>query len=471
MVKRRIFLLLFLLLSALHIRSQVPVFEKVFGNPLHNCKGTSVKQLGSGSLYFLGSSDSTGNFDLVMTKLTASGQILWSRTYGAALAESDGFLTLTPDDQLLLLGHSMDISSAVMGTLLVKTDTLGNPIWQQEIRDSVFSLSLKYIEPTADSGYIACGYTTQANMGANDFLVMKLDSLGQVEWKREFGYSDNDYAQMIHQTADGGFIVSGDSQQGPLYDNYILKLNDTGAVEWELTVGDQYTNGNQAILVGADGHYYLSGESSTPLGVAFDVYMVKITPAGQLVWAKYVGYTGTDAGFSIVPSADNKFLVTGYSNSYNTSLPINVMLAKIDTSGQPTGVNYYSRPAVSIGYEMIRDQNQNYLIAGFTGNNYYLLNVKDEGYTQPFSNGFGQPLLQDAVFVAYPNPCEGMLTISGIPAAAYTYAVLDAAGRVLLQGQATGTTFTIAADALRPGAYWLQLQQENSTLQVPFIRR
>jgi hypothetical protein len=200
--------------------------------------------------------------------------------------------------------------------------------------------------------------------------------------------------------------------------------------------------------------------------------MVKVTAAGQLVWAKYVGYTGTDAGMRIIQSADNKFLVTGYSNSYNSSQPINVMLTKIDTAGQPLGVNYYSRPSVSIGYEMIRDQNQNYLVAGFTGNNFYLLNIKDEGYTQPFSNGFGTQEPAPSLFLAYPNPCMDILTISSDASAmGKTYFILDAAGRTICSGQVGAAQFLVDVSNLSPGLYRFCLEGATPGNGISFIRK
>jgi hypothetical protein len=465
------FLLFFF--SGLYASGQAILFEKIFGAAGFTNKGVSVKQDAAGFIYFLGENDSLGNFDLVLTKMKPDGQILWTHSYGTANTENASSLSLTKDGQLIFTGSCYDPFLDKTKGWVVKTDTAGQVIWQKYIEDPVKNLSLHYIETAHDSGFVACGYITQSTGGANDGYIVKLDSAGSKIWERKVGFFGNDYAQRVKKTPDGGYIVSADAEvTGASYDNYVVKLTAGGFPEWDLTIGDQYANGNQDIWVGADGYYYLSGESPTQLGAAFDVYLAKVSFAGDLAWAKYIGYTGTDAGFSLVPSDNEHFLISGYSGSYAPSSPVNVMIARVDTSGQPTGVNYFPQPAVGIGYEIIPDISGNYLVAGFTGTQFYLLHARDTGYTDPFSNGFSVLPEKTSVFIAYPNPAKEAVHVSiAGNDKLFNWELLDVKGTSIRTGTGNGELFDIALTGIVPGYYILRIRIKERTLTEPLLVR
>ena len=75
------------------------------------------------------------------------------------------------------------------------------------------------IKFTADGGTIAAGYTDskdgQVGMHANrdywDLWIIKLNSCGIVEWERSLGGTGYETARDVEQTADGGFIVLGET--------------------------------------------------------------------------------------------------------------------------------------------------------------------------------------------------------------------------------------------------------------------
>lgn len=49
------------------------------------------------------------------------------------------------------------------------------------------------------------------NVGHDDYWIIKLDELGNMEWEKYFGGNNDDVAISIQQTIDGGYIVAGNS--------------------------------------------------------------------------------------------------------------------------------------------------------------------------------------------------------------------------------------------------------------------
>ena len=71
------------------------------------------------------------------------------------------------------------------------------------------------ISNTADGGYILGGRATSTdgdlcmNAGLADFWIVKLNSLGLVEWKKTFGGNANDICNSVSVSPDGGFLMAG----------------------------------------------------------------------------------------------------------------------------------------------------------------------------------------------------------------------------------------------------------------------
>src|SRR5690349_17064473 len=71
------------------------------------------------------------------------------------------------------------------------------------------------VQQTADGGYIVAGNTTSndfdvsGNHGLEDFWVVKLDAGGNIQWQKCLGGTGDDRAFSIQQTTDGGYVVTG----------------------------------------------------------------------------------------------------------------------------------------------------------------------------------------------------------------------------------------------------------------------
>jgi hypothetical protein len=143
-----------------------------------HCYGGSNYEMGrkilsyNNGFYLFGGTDSydgdvTGNHGYVdywLIKTDTSGNILWTKTYGGIGEEDGSDMKLTPDGGLILFGT---------------TNTTSN-----------------YGQVTGNHG----GY---------DFWVVKIDSLGNIEWSKCLGGSFDDEAYQIDLTQDGGYICIG----------------------------------------------------------------------------------------------------------------------------------------------------------------------------------------------------------------------------------------------------------------------
>ncbi|MFI5172811.1 MAG: hypothetical protein ACHQFW_10495 [Chitinophagales bacterium] len=76
------------------------------------------------------------------------------------------------------------------------------------------------VQQTKDGGYIVGGmaHSTDGDItsskGLNDFWIVKLDNAGNIQWQKNFGGTNSDYAYSIQQTFDSGYIISGHTNSG-----------------------------------------------------------------------------------------------------------------------------------------------------------------------------------------------------------------------------------------------------------------
>ena len=217
--------------------------------------------------------------------------------------------------------------------------------WQLSFRSDKMD-SATGVAATSDGGIIVTGFydgnggdITVPNKGKSDIWVTKLSADGSVQWKNFFGGNDNDTPYDVQQTADGGYIIAGQSYStdGDFEgvrkikynaDAFVLKLNANGQKEWIKFYGGDKTEKFYSVREIADG-YVLSGVSRSKNGDVLsnkgdqDWWIVKIDKTGNIVWSKSYGGSGDDGGYypvSLCVVKEGGFAVVGYTASYDGDL-------------------------------------------------------------------------------------------------------------------------------------------------------
>ena len=191
--------------------------------------------------------------------------------------------------------------------------------------------------------------------------VVKLTNGGEVEWANKLASSGSDYTLGYGASAltDGSVIISGTKNQK---DALISKFDGNGNNLWQVTA----SNGGIAfdVVVLSDSSSvavgYYSGTASfgsTTLTSAGnnDVFVAKISPTGQFLWAKSFGGVGNDSGWGIAKSSDDSVVITGSkegvasfgSNSLDGGQYSEAFIAKLDSSGNVLWAKDFDSSAVT----------------------------------------------------------------------------------------------------------------------------
>ena len=214
------------------------------------------------------------------------------------------------------------------------------------------------IKQTSDGGYIVAGYTLSTNgdvigsHGGFDYWIIKLSSIGILEWKKTFGGTNSEYARSINQTSDGGYIVAGisNSNDGDVSgghgdnDYWILKLSSIGDIEWQKTLGGLYNDVANIAIQTSDGGYLVGGftgsiaQDVTDNHGGYDYWIVKLSELGTIQWQKTFGGTTHDHVLNMKQTTDGGYIIAGYTLSNNGDVTGNhggydIWIVKISNNG------------------------------------------------------------------------------------------------------------------------------------------
>jgi PKD repeat protein len=200
------------------------------------------------------------------------------------------------------------------------------------------------IQQTSDHGYILLGHTsssasgdihgTNRGAGMTDLWVVKLLENGVIEWERLLGGFAAEYGDSIQQTADGGYVLLG--QTGSLsgsgdivgtyhgeFDLWVVNLSAVGEIRWQTLLGGDTTEHGISLQQTTDGGYILAGDTTSSANGdvvetshgGSDLWILKLGPTGRIAWQQLLGGLGNEQSSSLRPTADGGFVMLGSTTS------------------------------------------------------------------------------------------------------------------------------------------------------------
>lgn len=251
---------------------------------------------------------------------------------------------------------------------------------------------------TTDNGYAIVGYT-QSNNGditiknTEDFdvLLKKYSATDVLEFTKIFGGLEDDRANSVIQTNDGGYVILGYSsskseklQNNGSRDFWILKTDVKGNEIWQKTFGfsgnDEgtsiiQTNDNGFLLVGSIDVTASEGQGNAKTlskkHAGGDFWAIKLSNTGQLEWSKFYGGSFTDTPFDVVETQNNSFIIVGESDSTDVDIKNNLgtydfWVIQISDKGDLIWEKNFGGSQIDEAYGVVKTTDNNFVIVGNT---------------------------------------------------------------------------------------------------------
>jgi gliding motility-associated-like protein len=301
-----------------------------------------------------------GGLDAWLVKLKPNGDIAWQKMIGGEYNEYLASIDPTADGGYILGGYSNSVTglfsnhhgtNSTFDWWIAKVDGNGNQLWQVTLGGSADDQCFS-ARATPDGGVIAAGTVQSSDgdvaglsHGLFDYMVVKIDASGAVQWKKTYGGSGYDQGWCVQLTPDGGYVVAGrsSSHDGDVSGNHgaedywILKLTSAGAIQWQKSYGGTKNEEPFYIQNTADGGFVLTGSAESNDGDVGcnsgdkDVWILKIDGSGNKQWSKVLGGSAHDESLAIQPLTDGSFIVA--ANTCSLDIPGNHPRGSTGTCG------------------------------------------------------------------------------------------------------------------------------------------
>ncbi|MBL0062053.1 MAG: hypothetical protein IPP40_11405 [bacterium] len=149
------------------------------------------------------------------------------------------------------------MATSVGDAYVVRLDSNGTQIWNYWYSDAPELRAYAII--TRPSGCAVVG-TRQFNYDNNMFLLL-INESGGIQALNSFGGTEDDVANCVISTADGGLLLAGGTSsfgaQGS--DMYVVKTDGAGNFQWQRSYGRSWSDGVFAVDRTQDGGYIFAG--------------------------------------------------------------------------------------------------------------------------------------------------------------------------------------------------------------------
>ena len=391
-----------ILFLSLNINAQTPSWQwsqKAGGAANEN--GSSIAVDASGNSYVIGTFSSatitfganvltnsgSGTVDIFIVKYDVSGNVLWAKGAGGSTDDYGYGIAVDANGNSYVTGYFTSVTIAFDSVsfsstgsagdiFVVKYDASGNVLWGKseggastEFGNSIAvdAQGNSYVTGSFQSPSITFGNTTLTNAdntgNTYDVFTLKYDPLGNILWAKSAGGTNDDQGYGITVDTSGNSFITGFFRSSAIvFDSttltnagvFVVKYNTSGNAVWAKNAGGSGMNVNgKSIGVDVNGNSYITGFFKSP-SITFgsftltndtttnsaDVFVVKYSPSGNVLWAKSAGGGFNDMGYGISIGATGNAYITGYFRSHTITFGSTTLTNKGPNTGDIFVVKY-----------------------------------------------------------------------------------------------------------------------------------
>ncbi len=304
-------------------------WERTYGGPGYEYANAVVVAPDGGYACAGRSSSFGGGEDAYLIKVDDYGNLLWQRTYDGGSYEAIRSLAVTPDDGYIMAGQTG--TDDIFDAYYVRVGGSGNLLWEMKYSGIGIAMAMSAIAGH-DGGCVSVGWTWNLMQNGKDYYygwIMKLDDSGEIAWMTPLDDTldaEGLSPYSVTTTPDGGYLV---------LDMYfrIVKLDGDGNILWQNEIDVEGLGRIRSVVLAPDGGYVAAGWSY-PGGSDSDFLVVRFDESGNKIWMKTYGGTEDDDAYYIAQASDGGYIVTGATFSFGSGDRADVYLLKVSESGE-----------------------------------------------------------------------------------------------------------------------------------------
>jgi hypothetical protein len=279
---------------------------------------------------------------------------------------------------------------------LLKTNNQGDEQWSKAIAGPIYGEGYD-INGTYDGGYIITGWFTGSSLG-----LLKTDIYGNTEWCESFIGNGNSYGYRVSCTTNGYIIAVGATgfTAGYTGNVYLIKTTWQGDLVWSNIINCGGNDYAQDLLITANGSCIIAGYSVSP-ELDFTPFLVKTDNQGNKQWQQNFA-DGVISSVQFAP--DGGYILAGYTPSQTYEIN-DIYLIKTDSEGNQQWQRTPGSGFDELGKCVLVTSNGDYIIMGKGSSNSILLIKTDSQGNEIWEKYYGG----EGIY----NGCDLQLTSDG----------------------------------------------------------
>ena len=248
--------------------------------------------------------EATGaHHDFYLTKFDSEGDSLWTKIFDYPYEDiiDDALIDDAGNYHILGYSNSLGKDQSDSTPFLMKTDSLGNILWQQTYGSDDISETVRTLHRDADGGFVIGGFRFLAENRQFESWAFKTDSLGQQIWEQSYGRSDDHRDTKVIPARGGGYWMSAVLEQelfeGQKWDfqQMIAKLDENGEIVDSLYFPANYEQRHAHLMELKNGDILLAsvnrGDPDFPNpSNRSKACLRRISPNLEVLWKKIYSY-------------------------------------------------------------------------------------------------------------------------------------------------------------------------------------
>ena len=352
--------------------------------------GSSAVQTADSNFVIAGVTKSfgAGESDIIVVKISRTGDLLWAKSYGGSDfegyvsdAQNGAIVLATSDGGLAISTVTISYGAGRRDYMLMKLDSLGNLEWTRVCggleRDGVRSVIEMF-----DGGFMLVGWSFSYPYEEENSLILRYSADGTLIWARILGSEGRDKAQSVIEVSGGSVVVGWTEGYDSLSDFWVTRLSGAGYVLWSRSIGSDTSDYAFSCAQSWDDGLLIEGWTAGFGAGDADFMTVKLTSSGDLEWAKTLGGTSSEKGYDILRSDGTGITITGHSESYEGSI-----LVRLNTLGYLQWARVIPSMTVYRISSFLNTLDGGYLMAGNTdahgaiGRDVFIVKFSSDGHT------------------------------------------------------------------------------------------
>lgn len=269
--------------------------------------GTGIRQLSDGNLLISGSKTDSDQ-DALLVKMNPDGDVIWQKTFGGTLTDYATDVIELDDGSLMLIGTTQSFGAGPISMYVVRTDASGNELWSRTFGGTGADGGSELVQVNSFE-IMLLGFTNSFGAGDRDVYLQDVSVDGDSLASFTYGGSAYEESQSIAKTSDGGFIMSNHSaSEEPNHSLLATKTDANKTIEWEHHFGTIPAHeGGEGVLADSEGNFVFLGRTNS-FGNDEQIYFIKTDDAGNLLDELNFGSEGDQRGNDIIEDGLSYFI-------------------------------------------------------------------------------------------------------------------------------------------------------------------